>query len=98
MKLPAVYIMANKRNGTLYVGVTSNLIQRIFLHKQGKIPGFTQKYGCKILVFFERHPTMTSAIIRESRLKNSPRKRKLKLIEDMNQEWKDLYEDILSLK
>ena len=95
MKQPAVYIVASKRNGTLYVGVTSNLIKRIYEHKEGVIEGFTKKYGCKLLVFYESHETMLSAISREKLIKGGSRKKKLILIEQINPDWKDLYEDII---
>jgi putative endonuclease len=65
VKQPAVYIMANRRNGTLYTGVTSNLLQRAWQHREGQTPGFTKRYGCKLLVWYELHDTMESAISRE---------------------------------
>ncbi len=95
MKHPAVYIIANKRNGTLYVGATSNLVKRVYEHKEGVIEGFTKKYGCKLLVFYESHETMMSAISREKSIKGGPRQKKLILIETMNPHWRDLYEDIV---
>ncbi|MEY3197399.1 MAG: hypothetical protein RLZZ59_770 [Pseudomonadota bacterium] len=95
MKHPAVYIVASKRNGTLYLGVTSNLIKRVYEHKEGLIEGFTKKYACKLLVFYESHETMISAISREKVIKGGSRKRKLILIETMNPDWRDLYEDII---
>jgi putative endonuclease len=95
MKKPAVYIIANNKNGTIYTGVTSNLIQRIYQHKQGLIEGFTQKYDCKILVFYEIQSSMESAIIREKQIKSGSRDKKLKLIEEVNPCWRDLYEDII---
>jgi putative endonuclease len=95
MKQPAVYIMANQRNGTLYTGVTSNLIQRIFQHKEGIIEGFTHKYSCKKLVYYELHNDMDSAITREKQVKAGSRKKKLKLMESLNPTWKDLYYDII---
>lgn len=94
MKQPAVYIITNKRNGALYIGVTSNLAQRIYQHKQELIDGFTKKYNCKIFVFYELHPEMESAIMREKQIKSASRNKKLKLIENMNPHWRDLYEDI----
>ncbi|MGQ0527884.1 MAG: GIY-YIG nuclease family protein [Alphaproteobacteria bacterium] len=96
MKHPVVYILANERNGTLYTGVTSDLVQRIGQHKSGQIDGFSKKYNCKMLVFYEVHETMESAITREKALKGSSRKRKLDLIETQNFLWKDLYNNILS--
>ncbi|HJD62092.1 MAG TPA: GIY-YIG nuclease family protein [Rickettsia endosymbiont of Degeeriella rufa] len=95
MKQPVVYIITNKRNGTLYVGVTSNLTKRIYDHKNELLKGFSKKYNCKILVFYELHDTMISAITREKQIKGDSRKRKLELIEEINQEWRDLYEEII---
>ncbi len=92
MKQPAIYIMANKRNGTLYVGVTSNLVQRVYQHRESLLKGFTQKHGCKMLVYYEVGTSMKSAIFREKQIKGGSRKQKLKLIESMNLQWKDLYE------
>jgi putative endonuclease len=91
MKEPAVYIMANKRNGTLYTGVTSNLLKRAWEHREGVSPGFTKRYGCKLLVWYERHDVMTSAIEREKQIKGGSRKKKLALIEASNPKWRDLY-------
>ncbi len=94
MKKPAVYIMASNRNGTLYTGVTSNLIQRVWQHREGIVPGFTEKYGCKILVWYEAHNEMIYAIEREKQIKGGSRKKKLKLIETLNPNWRDLYEEL----
>jgi putative endonuclease len=94
MKLPAVYIMANKRNGTLYTGVTSNLAQRAWQHREGLLPGFTTRYACKLLVWYERHDNMTSALEREKQIKAGSRKNKLALIEASNPDWRDLYENL----
>jgi len=94
MKLPAVYIMTNKRNGTLYTGVTSKLPQRVWQHRTGSVPGFTQRYGCKQLVWFEMHETMESAIAREKQIKAGSRGSKLALIEGTNPDWTDLFEQI----
>ena len=96
MKQPAIYIMANKPNGTLYTGVTSNLIQRIWQHKQGFVQGFTKKYDIKTLVYFETCEDMTSAIEREKQIKAGSRKKKIDLIESINPKWNDLYDDICS--
>ena len=93
--MPAIYIMANKRNGTLYTGVTNDLIRRIYQHKDGEIEGFTKRYGCKQLVYYELHGDMLSAIDREKQIKGGSRKMKLALIEKINPNWKDLYEDLL---
>ncbi|MBI5846137.1 MAG: GIY-YIG nuclease family protein [Deltaproteobacteria bacterium] len=94
-KQPSVYIMASKRNGTLYIGVTSNLIKRAWEHKNNKVEGFTQTYGVHILVWYELHESMESAILREKRLKEWKRAWKLRLIEKANPEWNDLYPTIL---
>lgn len=96
MKQPAVYIITNRKNGTLYTGVTSSLIERIAHHKQGTIEGFSKKYGCKILVFYELYDDMPQAITREKQLKSGSRKKKLTLIEAQNPNWKDLYDEITS--
>jgi len=87
--------MTNQRNGTLYTGVTSDLVQRNSQHKQGAFSGFTKKHGCTILVFYELHNTMESAIIREKQIKGGSRKKKLALIEGQNPAWKDLYDKII---
>ena len=92
---PAIYILASKPNGTLYVGVTSNLIQRIWQHKNTLTPGFTQRYGVHLLVYFEMHATMVDAITREKQLKAGSRAKKVGLIQTVNPEWKDLYSSIL---
>lgn len=92
MKQPCVYIMASKRNGTLYAGVTSDLPKRAFEHREGLVRGFSAKYGCKILGWYELHETIIDAITREKQIKAGSRKRKLALIEDLNPEWKDLFE------
>jgi len=87
---PVVYIMASARNGTLYIGVTSNLMQRVTQHRMGTLSGFSGKYGTKTLVWFEPHATMENAIIREKRLKKWNRAWKLRLIEEDNPAWRDL--------
>ena len=94
MKQPAVYIMANKPNGTIYVGVTSDLIKRAYLHRNSLLDGFSKKYACKSLVFLEIHETMESAILREKQLKAGSRKKKIELIEVKNPSWTDLYPTI----
>lgn len=91
---PAVYLLASQRNGTLYIGVTSNLIQRIWQHREGLAEGFTKKYGVKTLVWYEQHATMESAIAREKALKKWNRAWKLKLIEETNPQWRDLWAEI----
>ena len=95
MKCPIIYIMANKKNGAIYTGITSNLAKRIYEHKSKVIGGFTKRYNCNLLVYYEIHHTMRSAITKEKQIKAGSRKKKLKLIESMNPEWRDLYEDII---
>jgi putative endonuclease len=90
---PCVYLLASKRNGTLYIGVTSNLLARIHHHRNGAVRGFTPDYGVKLLVWFEQHATMESAITREKRIKKWNRAWKLALIEAENPDWRDLAED-----
>ncbi|MDX2274049.1 MAG: GIY-YIG nuclease family protein [Hyphomonadaceae bacterium] len=92
----AVYIMANERNGTLYIGVTSNLPRRAQQHREGLVEGFTQKYGCKLLVWFEQRQDMHTALAREKELKKWRRDWKLALIEKSNPQWRDLAEDFLN--
>ena len=94
MKQPAVYLLASARNGTLYVGVTSNLIQRIWQHREGCIDGFSRAYSVKTLVWYELHATMESAISREKIVKKWNRAWKLRLIEERNPEWIDLWSEI----
>ncbi len=95
MKQPAVYILASKRNGTLYIGVTSDLVKRVWEHKHEVAAGFTKKHGVHTLVYYEQHGNMESAIVREKQLKKWNRGWKLRLIEQMNPNWNDLYESIL---
>jgi putative endonuclease len=95
MKQPVVYIMANKRNGTLYTGVTANLLQRVHQHREGLMPGFATRSGCKLLVWYEAHYEMAAAITREKQIKAGSRRKKLALIEAMNPAWRDLYEDLV---
>ena len=94
-KQPAVYILASKRNGTLYIGVTSDLVKRIWEHKNNIVEGFTKRYNIHRLVWYELHESMGSAITREKRLKNWKRKWKLELIERSNPKWQDLYHRIV---
>ena len=94
-RLPCVYILASKQNGTLYTGVTSNLPNRIWEHKNNVVEGFTHKYGVHILVWYEVHEAMDSAIIREKRIKKWNREWKIRMIEEDNPHWRDLYPDIL---
>ena len=95
MKQPAVYILASKRNGTLYVGVKSDLAVRVWQHRNDIVEGFTKQHGVPMLVYFELHDDMESAIVREKRLKKWNRAWKLRLIEEMNPDWNDLYGSIL---
>ena len=88
---PTVYILANRRNGTLYIGVTSDLCSRIAQHRDGSIPGFTKTYDVKILVWFQYFDSMADAIQREKQLKEWKRIWKLELIESSNPDWRDLY-------
>jgi putative endonuclease len=89
-KQPAIYILASQRNGTLYIGVTSNLPQRIYQHQHGLIDGFSKKYNTKTLVYFELYEDMLTAISREKSLKSITRKKKIVLIESNNPQWDDL--------
>lgn len=90
---PMVYLLASGRNGTLYAGVTSDLVQRVYQHREGTM-GFTARYGVKRLVWFEPHGTMEQAILREKRIKKWNRAWKLALIEAANPDWRDLAEDL----
>ena len=90
-----VYILASRRNGTLYVGVTSDLVKRVWEHKSDIVEGFTERYSVHILVWFEQHDTMESAISREKAIKEWKRRWKLDLIERQNPEWRDLYPEIV---
>lgn len=94
-KQPAVYILASKRNGTLYIGVTSNLQKRAWEHKDDTFEGFTKRYGVHHLVYYELHAGMLSAITREKQMKKWNRAWKLELIEKQNPDWKDLWDDII---
>jgi putative endonuclease len=91
-----VYIMASKKNGTLYIGVTSNLIQRVTRHKKADAPGFTQRYRIHRLVHYETFANPTDAILREKRLKAWKRPWKIRLIEETNPQWHDLYANLLA--
>jgi len=89
-----VYILARGRNSTFYVGVTADLIKRVWEHKSGAVPGFTARYGVKTLVYYEVHQNAESAILREKRLKKWNRVWKMRIIEEMNPDWRDLYDDL----
>jgi putative endonuclease len=95
MKNPAIYILANKRNGILYVGVTSDLIKRVWEHKQDFASGFTRQYSVHLLVYYQQTEDMLTAITREKQIKKWNREWKIRLIEDMNPYWNDLYQSIL---
>ena len=90
-----VYILFSKRNGTLYTGVTSNLLKRIYEHKHKLVGGFTSRYGVDKLGYFEVFESVTEAIVREKQLKGGTRKKKVALIEQHNPEWRDLYGELL---
>ena len=95
MKQPCVYLLASRRNGTLYVGVTSDLVKRVWEHKENLVDGFTKRYGVHTLVWYERHDSMEVAIRREKTIKGWKRRWKLELIEKTNPQWRDLYADLL---
>lgn len=90
-----VYILASQRNGTLYIGVTNDLARRIYEHREGLIPGFTKKYGVRILIWYQRFDNIRAAISEEKRLKAWKRKWKLALIEQGNPQWRDLYDEVV---
>ena len=94
-KQPAIYILASQRNGTLYVGVTSNLVKRVWEHKNDQVDGFSRRYGVHMLVYYEILDTMDTAITREKQSKAGSRAKKLRLIESMNPDWNDLYASIV---
>ena len=95
MKPGYVYIMASGRNGTIYIGVTSDLLKRVWQHKGGFVPGFTRKYGCKLLVWYEAHEDLQDARLRELQIKKWKRLWKLSEIEQLNPDWQDLYPALL---
>ena len=97
MKLPCVYILASRRNGTLYIGVTSDIARRVWEHRSDLVQGFTKRYGVHTLVWYEVHESVESATEREKRLKEWKRAWKLRLIEEINPTWRDLYKEVLSL-
>ena len=94
MKLFYVYILSNRKNGTLYTGITSNLIKRIYEHKNNFVDGFTKKYNIHNLVWYEMYDSAEKAIVREKQIKKWKRKWKLDLIEKCNPKWNDLFRDI----
>jgi putative endonuclease len=89
-----VYILASRRNGTLYIGMTEDLLRRVWQHREGSVPGFTSKYSVKMLVWYEQHDTRESVLTRQRRLKKWNRGWKLQLIEQMNPTWRDLWDEI----
>ena len=89
-----VYLLASKRNGTLYLGVTNDIARRAFEHREGLIPGFSRDHGVKLLVWHERHEDIAEAILREKRIKGWKRAWKIELIEASNPEWRDLYVEL----
>jgi putative endonuclease len=91
-----VYILASRRNGTLYIGVTSDLVRRLWLHRHGIVEGFSRRYGVHRLVFYEHHEDIRGAIAREKQLKKWRREWKVDLIERTNPRWKDLYDDVVA--
>ncbi len=96
MKRPCVYILASERNGTIYIGVTSDIVRRVWEHKSGAVDGFSKKYGVHLLVYFEFHETMADAILREKQIKKWRRAWKLELIERDNPQWHDRYDVIVN--
>ena len=95
MKQPAVYLLASKKHGTLYIGVTSNLVARTWQHRLHVVDGFTKRYNVDKLVWYELHGCMEAAILREKRLKKWSREWSLRLVEEVNPEWRDLWEEII---
>ncbi len=90
-----VYILASRRNGTLYVGVTNNLVRRVYEHREGLVAGFSKQHKVKMLVYYERYDAVLDAIQREKNIKHWPRQWKINLIRSMNPEWRDLFDDIV---
>jgi len=95
LKQPCAYLLASRRNGTLYVGVTSDVVKRVWEHKEDLADGFTKRYGVHMLVWYELHDSMEGAIRREKAIKEWKRRWKLELIEKQNPEWRDLYYGLL---
>ena len=95
MKAGFVYVMANRKNGAIYIGVTSDLVKRVWEHRNGLMPGFTKRYGCKLLVWFEAYDDLQEARKRELQMKDWKRAWKIKLIEEANLDWSDLYPTLL---
>jgi putative endonuclease len=97
-KQPVVYILASRRNGTLYVGVTSDLIKRVWQHRNDAGEGFSRKYGVHLLAYYEQHASMEAAITREKQIKKWNRAWKLRLIEEHNPQWRDLWKEVIGAK
>jgi putative endonuclease len=95
-KQPCVYMLSSQRNGTLYIGVTSDLIKRVYQHRMGMVDGFTKRYGIHDLAWYEVHEIMESAILREKQLKKWSRVAKIRLIEQQNPSWQDLWLELVS--
>ncbi|WP_343037875.1 GIY-YIG nuclease family protein [Pseudoxanthomonas yeongjuensis] len=95
MKQPAVYMLATGKRGTLYIGVTSDLVARTWQHREHIVEGFTRRYNVTMLAWYELHGTMESAILREKQLKKWNREWKLRLVQEFNPEWRDLWDDIV---
>jgi putative endonuclease len=95
-KQPCVYMLSSQRNGTLYIGVTSDLIKRVYQHRMGMVDSFTKRYGIHDLVWYEIHEMMESAILREKQLKKWSRIAKIRLIEQQNSNWQDLWLELVS--
>lgn len=93
-RIIAVYMMANRKLGALYTGVTSDLIRRVWQHREGRVPGFTRQHGCRMLVWYETHDEISRAITREKSLKSYRRRNKINLITAKNPDWKDLWFEI----
>ena len=94
-KTPCVYVLASTRNGTLYVGVTNDLMRRVYEHREDLAEGFTKRYGVKMLVYFEPHETIEAALQREKNIKHWSREWKIDLIVANNPDWRDLYDEIV---
>ena len=90
-----VYILASRKNGTLYIGMTDDLVRRVWMHREGLLQGFTKEHGVKILVWYEQHETRESAFVRERAMKKWNRAWKIELVQKTNSEWRDLYDDLL---
>jgi putative endonuclease len=95
MKAGYVYIMASRKNGTIYIGVTSDLVKRVWEHKNAVVPGFTNRYGCKLLVWYEAHEHLQQARQRELQMKEWKRAWKIRVIEETNLDWDDLYSTLV---